>query len=311
MNADATPPISTSVELLAVVVYLRPLALPSDSPSRETPSWWGDAARSLLLRSIGTFNPDTASDLHEENKIRPATVSSLQGRFPGRSVSTEETYRLRYTALNHTTATALLQCIQPGGPISPGMTVELDRRPFVVESTAIDPAVDLWADATTYQSLASSAMLGLVPAPDRLTFTFISPTSFSSNGRLSDNGQNIAYPLPGFVLGSLLDRWNTFAPISFPDELRLYIKECMRLTHFEIRSRAVRISSGLQIGMVGSATFRTRNYDRYWMSLIHALSRFAFFSGVGAKTSMGMGQCRYEERNEDRKDNGISTDRSS
>lgn len=34
------------------------------------------------------------------------------------------------------------------------------------------------------------------------------------------------------------------------------------------------------------------NHDRYWLSVINLLADFALFAGVGAGTSMGLGQCR-------------------
>ena len=49
---------------------------------------------------------------------------------------------------------------------------------------------------------------------------------------------------------------------------------------------------GLRVGFTGQATFTSLNYDHYWMSVCAALADFALFAGVGAGTSMGLGQCK-------------------
>jgi CRISPR-associated endoribonuclease Cas6 len=277
-------------ELLALVLTLRPLPDENENRSTTAPFWWGDAAHQLFLDGISRVSPDLAAELHQKNIQHPFNVSTLQGRFPERQLDPSDTYELRFTALSRATAAALLDCTAPGGAFAVGSPVKLDYRPFQVEKVALDGAAHPMAGMTDYQGMAAGAMLGLTPAPQRVMLAFTSPTNFASNGKLSTNKQHIAHPLPDLVFGSLLDRWNQFAPIAFPNELRIYLQECLLLTHFELRSRSVSISGGQQIGMLGRATFKTRNYDRYWMSLVSALADFAFFAGIGAKTAAGMGQ---------------------
>ena len=77
--------------------------------------------------------------------------------------------------------------------------------------------------------------------------------------------------------------------------MRRYAAECLHISRFDISSRAAQVAGGVQLGMVGAVTFKAHNYDRYWLSLVHTLARYAFFAGVGAKTTMGLGQCRVEE----------------
>lgn len=276
-------------ELLSAVLRLRPIMQQEDEVQKPCPAWWGDATHNLLLKSIGG---QLSNDLHEENSLHPISVSTLYGKFPNRSIDPNGTYELRFTAANGNTAEALLNCISNGGSFAPGKQVELNYRDFLIENAVIDSSLHPWAASSDYQTLASSSFLGLVSAPERITLEFVSPTSFASTGKLSTNKQNIAYPLPDLVFGSLLERWNLFSPITLPKELRLYIQECLILTHFELHSKTIHIFDGAQMGMVGEATFKTRNYDRYWMSLINILADYAFFAGIGAKTAGGMGQVR-------------------
>jgi CRISPR-associated endoribonuclease Cas6 len=116
---------------------------------------------------------------------------------------------------------------------------------------------------------------------------FTSPTTFKSQEK------HVPVPLPELVFGSLLERWNAFAPIAFPPETRRYAAECLALARYRLSTRPVPMKSGgLRVGAVGEATYTSINYDRYWMSLMGVLAAFALFSGVGAGVSMGLGQCR-------------------
>ena len=100
-------------------------------------------------------------------------------------------------------------------------------------------------------------------------------------------------PLPELVFGSLLQRWNAYAPVVFPEEVQRYARECLGVSRYQLASRIVHVKgAGRRVGAVGVVTYTSLNYDRYWMSLIQTLAAFAVFSGVGAGTAMGLGQAR-------------------
>jgi CRISPR-associated endoribonuclease Cas6 len=106
---------------------------------------------------------------------------------------------------------------------------------------------------------------------------------------------HIPIPLPELVFGSLLEKWNTFAPIAFPPETRRYAAECLAVSRYKLESRSVGVKGqALRMGGIGRVTYTTLNYDRYWMSLVQVLAEFALFASVGAGTTMGLGQGRKE-----------------
>ena len=289
-------------ELMSIVLSLRPKAVPSGD-DRPAPSWWGRAAHAFFLRLVAASDPAAAEQLHAESAVRPFTVSNLLGRFADysshRSSSSEEglrgarhpdpaqVYTLRLTALTGQLCRLLGEQLQPGGSLAPGSLIELDYLPFALETTILDPAQHPWAAASAYQALFNAYLLPTNPPPNKVTLHLASPTGFHSAGR------QVPLPLPELVFGSLLERWNSFAPLAFPDELRRYIAECLVVTRFDLNSRAVPLKDGgLRFGATGDVTYGTLNYDRYWMSLVSTLASFAQFSGVGAGTAMGLGQCR-------------------
>jgi len=257
-----------SPDLLSLEVSLQPAApAPGDRPP---PKWWGKAVHRLLLDVLRQADPALSARWHDHPGPKPFTASSLSG-YPRQPA-------LRLTTLNAEIAAILLQATQPGGPLAPQAAIELDGFLFTVASCETQSA--------TYGQLAGPRLTALTPAPDRISLEFLSPTTFRS--------LKIQRPLPEpeLVFGSLLERWNEFSPLALPDELKAYAAGCVSLSRFDLHSRAAAIAGGVFIGFVGTVTFTGVEYDPRWMSALALLADFACYSGVGAKTAMGLGQCR-------------------
>jgi len=100
------------------------------------------------------------------------------------------------------------------------------------------------------------------------------------------------YPLPEprLVFGSLLSRFQRFAPVSPPEDLHgVFDRLTFRGYHLRTQSAAHEVPAP---GFVGRAVFhlpRATEEEARWLS---ALWRFSFFAGVGAKTTMGFGLVR-------------------
>lgn len=279
-------------DLLAIIVQIAPVELPP--PERTIPRWWGAALHRLALQLLNQADPSLAESAHSGSDRRPFTVSNLRGRYPEHALDLHERYAFRLTALNAATAASFLSAAESGG-LALGATVELDHIPFRVESVTVDPQVHPLAGTDSYSAFAARYLLGMTPAPDRVTLELLSPTNFSSTNRFSPNGDHFPYPMPDLVFGGLLEHWNTCAGFVMPDELRAFAAKTMHIHHFDLVSRRVSVAGGMQVGSTGRVTFRVQRYDRYWMSLIDALAHFAFYGGVGAKTAMGLGQARVVE----------------
>ena len=127
---------------------------------------------------------------------------------------------------------------------------------------------------------------------------FSSPTTFRSGGRF------LPFPLPELIFGSLLDRWQTFAPIALHPEVRRFAEEAVVLSQYKLRTRSMPYKQGSkkqddqgqrggwQIGFTGRVVYTVMNPDRYWLNVLHLLATFAFYSGVGYQTGTGLGQVR-------------------
>ncbi len=274
------------VDLISVLLTLTPTCLPSpgeEATGREKgETGFGRAAHAVLLDAIRQVDPALAESLHGSPGLKPFTVSDLIGFAPKRGLEATRTYELRFTGLARPTATAI-QWATTAGPLALGKMMRLGNYEFKVEAAATSP----WTATTTYESLSAPWLLGRSAPQPRLTFRFTSPVTFKSNE------MHVPLPLPAWVFGSLLEKWNAFAPVALPPETRRFAEECLALSSFELRSRPMYMKEGgVRIGAVGMARYTALNRDRYWLSVMNLLADFALFAGVGAGTTMGLGQCR-------------------
>lgn len=249
------------------------------------PAHLGRAAHAAVLRLLAAADPALATRLHDEEGPKPLTVSSvlgLDGRGATALVAPEHLYGLRVTLLDAATERAAAQWT--AAAIG---AIELDGRGWQVEHVARDAAASPWAGASSYAELAAPLLTRAVAPPSRWELEFSAPVTFRQRG------MNQPLPSADLVFSSLLEKWNAFAPVALPDEVRRFAAECMAVSRFELRSLGIPAKNGaVQIGAVGMCTYVATNRDRYWLACIETLARFAFWSGVGAATARGFGTAR-------------------
>jgi CRISPR-associated endoribonuclease Cas6 len=269
------------MDLLSLILTLRPTQ-PAPLPPRL-----GRAAHAILLARIDASNPTLAQELHDSDGPKPFTCSNLMGPREGDLLSPEQTYTLRYTALTASVAEELQRLFTPGDLLT------FEGLDLSVEATAHDPEEHPWAGSDDYQALAARHLLPSQPVfQTTWPFLLASPTAFQSQGLTQ------ALPLPALFFGSLVQRWNAFAPLALPaDEVRRYAEEMVVVSRFSLRSApGWERGRGMRIGAIGKVTYRALNRDRYWLAVLSALAEYARYAGVGAMTTAGMGQVRKLEK---------------
>ncbi|GAB4434080.1 MAG: CRISPR-associated endoribonuclease Cas6 [Anaerolineae bacterium] len=275
---------------------LTSLVITLTSPAEaRLPALLGRAAQAALLAEIGRRDPALAGQLHAEPSaaapvtLRPYTAGNLvlgrrkQGTL---HISAGQSGWLRFTGL-----TAEVSRVLQAMAAEPPPTLTLDHHVFTVTGATLNPAEHPWAASTHYQELAAPFLLGGLERPaGRIRLSFVSPTTFKSQGRWTP------LPLPELVFGSLLDRWQTFAPIALHPEARRFAAEAVAPGRYKLRSRGIpQKGGGVRVGFTGWAEFVALNRDRYWLNILHLLAAYSFFSGVGYGAAAGLGQCRVTE----------------
>lgn len=239
------------------------------------------------LAFIRSVDNDVGSAIHDADGPTPLTCSGLWPVHTDRDgvhVRAGQEVHLRITGLTPAVESVLekLLCTETRPTHWP-----MQEHPFALINAVCDSAVDGWSGQVSYEALAAQQLLQPGQPNRRTTFSFHSPVSFKSNNMY------VPIPMPDLLFGSLVERWNAFSPVTLSPEMRRFGAEMVALSNYQLRSQPVIQKSGAPIvGSVGKATYIALGGDRYWHAVMQMLADFAFYSGVGIKTTTGMGQLR-------------------
>ncbi len=258
------------MSLLAAVIHL--------APERALPPWLGRAAQAWLLNTVREAAPELADRLHGGHSRRPYTVSAPRGDPPW----------LRITSVSGDLTGLLLENILP-------RLDQLNLAGIEIGVTSVETQGHVWAGHTDFESLAREAFDSSNPHPAP-AFEFATPTAFHQHGL------SVPLPLPLLVYGSLIQAWNHFSPLPLPVRLDDFLQTSVGISRHRIATRMVHFGETEQhVGFVGEASYiflpvekTSYSPDDYRQRLhtIELLTRFAFYVGVGVRTTVGMGQVR-------------------
>jgi CRISPR-associated endoribonuclease Cas6 len=264
-------------------------------PSADTivPLTTGHLVHALFLNLIKQFDEGLFSRLHDGPGPRPFTLSSLWGG------QVQEDYLLlrkgiacsfRVTFLDGGSLWDRLRTqFLEGGPLIAHIgSTELRLTRMVSTPSASAPK---WVGSTDWQTLA------MHPLHHAITLHFMSPTAFSLSGRQFD-----LFPKPFRIWESLLRVWNTYAPehlqLEKSDIRESFSHQDVVVATCDLQTETLSFPNYLQKGFTGTCTYLLQGED-WLVSRLTMLAAFAPYSGIGYKTTMGMGQVRcafHEER---------------
>lgn len=294
---------SNSHSLYSIVIKL--------TPTRETTvrATMGHQAHAAFLRTVREADPALAEVLHLPHMpvARPFTVSPLLGVDRARDgqvpLSPERDYFLRFTVLYPPIFERFMaRFLRPALPVQadrPGSTtggnegppvIRLGRALLLIKEILTTPGSHPWAGYTSWARLAAEAR----PEAE-ITLNFSSPTAFGF-GQKAWGKKVVVLPEPDLVFGSLARTWNSLAPLPVQvDQTALmpYLEESVVVKRLRgLETQMLRFSRSPQVGFVGQVTYGLMAGDETARGQLNALADFAFYAGVGMKTTMGMGQCR-------------------
>ena len=244
----------------------------------------GSTLHALFLALITDSQPELARQLHSDQPVKPFTVSPLEGKF-ARTGShlvalSDNTYWFRFTVLTEEVFTALNKTLL--GKFTSKSRINLNGNDFSLASVTLEPTVDnAWGGISSFEEIYEDA----ATEPD-ISFLFYSPTAFRHKR------MNLPLPTPSLIWSSLWEKWNAFAPIAISSEFKDYADEHIALARYNLRTRMINLADAGQVGFTGKCQYLCLSRDSHWLRQMNALADFALYSGVGAKTTMGMGQTR-------------------
>lgn len=274
--------------LTAVLFELAPA--PGDSGRRTVD---GRHVHGWFLDQVARFDHDLAAAYHADKGHKPFTLwagprFALGPRGITRDRRDHDYYWLRLTGLDPAVGTVLAAlCDQP-----PDVT--LGRRRFRITGVFTGGNQHAWTGSARVEQLLN--LWSSVTPNGRVRLRFLSPTAFAGGTRHDPDRQNITQLLPtgSLVFESLIRHWLAQWPgleghvdpvsVAAPDLLRLVREEAYELKTVppvEYRRKGFIGTCEYSVGPRAPADVRRA---------VHVLADFAFFAGVGLKTTMGMGQ---------------------
>jgi CRISPR-associated endoribonuclease Cas6 len=318
MDVPLSP--ASPAKLYAFLLKLRPLQEGTLIP------FSGELVQAAWLEWLRSAAPDVASWLHEGNKRRLFTCSSLQFPFPLSRIceaergnvhlplTPEKTYNVRITLLLgelfplfHNALTDFKLETMFGANKPPFM--QLGKQQFLLEEVIVDTDDSSgWTGFTSFEKLVEKAKALRLGRIEPLTLEFSSLTTFNRTcARSKIYGDHHALlPLPQYVFPGLARRWRELAPpemagIVQGERIEQYtLDDGVIIADYNLKPHTVKFTTHWQQGFVGKCKYHLRGSDEAttdetpltMRQQILLLAQLAFYCGVGYKTSMGMGRAR-------------------
>ncbi|MFB2736707.1 CRISPR-associated endoribonuclease Cas6 [Umezakia ovalisporum] len=235
----------------------------------DIPPTLSRALHAVVFNWLTIANPSIAQAIHASQNS-PLAISRLLGNRRRSGVRLGDYFYFRICLLDGSLIEPLIQ----GFEQLENQTLSLANFPFVIRNMYTLPGTHELADAADYVLLSNPPQVF-----NDIELHFLSPTSFKQDKNVQ------TFPLPELVFNSLLRRWNIFAPEQY------HFANCQwnaLVTAYELKTHALKMEGGPEIGAQGWVNYRFSSYETARVATV--LANFAFFAGVGRKTTMGMGQ---------------------
>lgn len=256
----------------------------------RVPLTQGALAHAAFFDLVAAADPDLAARLHDSGARQPFTISPLRelpdpADADGYRLRAGARAALRLTLLDPDLFRAFLQRLLRSGP---DLRLRLGDVTFAVESVLGAPGSHPWAGYTTAGELRSQAA-----TESHIRLRFASPTAINLGSLGAAKQRMVLIPIPQYVFASLRGAWNRLTGDEIPIGLEQWVADCVFVREVHDWQTAVyQLKRGTYPGGYGDVTFEALDPAPTFLRMLNRLADFAFYSGVGTKTTMGMGQVR-------------------
>jgi CRISPR-associated endoribonuclease Cas6 len=259
----------------------------------------GKILHGLFYELLQNASAAKGDEVHSVEGLKPFSTALLLNERQRRAefIRAGEEVNIRFTFLDDSLYPLLARYFLS----TPDLNFELVRTELTISRILSTPqSGEEWAGCAPFEEISANAS----DSEKQFSFHFATPTFFKRGGGPTYPDLIVPLPLPDLVFGSLLRNWNQFALTSFVEAnlLKEICSHHLEMTHHRISSQLARLvfprddgtyRTTTFPGFVGSCSFRlVELHDRTIIKTLNALADFAFFSGIGAKTTMGFGVVR-------------------
>jgi CRISPR-associated endoribonuclease Cas6 len=304
-------------KLFAFVLKLRPIQEGTLMP------FTGELVHAAWLDWLRSVAPDVGAWLHEGNKRRLFTCSSLQ--FPLAQekmleverrnvhwpVTPEKTYAVRITLLLGELFPLFYKALtdfhlaRVSGRKPPFMRIV--KQTFLLEEVILENNDAAgWTGFTSFADLVQAAKAQKPGESMKLEFASLTTINRGGGKKRTGDVHYARLPLPQYVFPQLAKRWQELAPPELAgmvqrESIQQYIQdEDIFIIDYDLKPHMVKFTTHWQPGFIGTCHYHLRGPDEpatekaplTLRQQIALLGQWAFYCGVGYKTAMGMGQAR-------------------
>ncbi|MEN3008997.1 CRISPR-associated endoribonuclease Cas6 [Pseudothermotoga sp.] len=238
----------------------------------------GQKVHSFFLNLISKSDPKMAKSLHDEKKEKPFTVSSFLGLNVDEPIHIRKHsfYFIRITMLNDEILDSMIASILEKNALR--QELKIGNIPYKMIEIFFDKEYSKWAAHASAQELFLSSS-----SSNLIKLRFHTPTLFRSGD------EHNRYPTPVKVFTSLLRKFNKFSEFKIEQQIEEQFNEISILEKKTTSKRVIFKDFYLE-GFIGDVTFKVPDHNQRLLKIVNVLADFAFFAGVGYKTTMGLGQ---------------------
>lgn len=262
----------------------------------------GHLAHAAFLDMLRQADAPLAERLHNSPGRKPFTVSALEGFGRGHDghlfIEAGQEGWLRVTLLDSRLFAPFIGFFLRGDP---RVALRLEQTLFQVSAVLSTPGSHPLAG---YDSLADLRhrwdATPLTQAHDTVALAFRSPTAFSLRGGPGTGRRMHVLPDPPLVFGELAGYWDRLTGDDTQAAVRDFAAADVVVSRYDLATHMGDYGGGrLHVGFAGRVAFEILNPAHPDLTRhLNRLADLAFFTGVGSKTTMGMGQIRRVTSNE-------------
>lgn len=257
------------------------------------PGTLGELAHAAFYATVQTADPALAAQIHDAQERKAFSLSPLYGYWESPQdhqihVGVGQEGWLRVSLLDDRLFAVFVRHLLLDGPVQRA-ALRLGRIRFAVTEALGNPGSHPWVGYTTLEALAA-----LDATPDRWVLDFASPTAIRWGD--ADNGVRRVelFPLPRMAIAGLRKRWDDWTGQQWGRPFEEWVERNVvigRIWRWETQTfpyRKQQYQGGL--GRLEYRLLDTRDGER--AAHLNRLLALAFYTGIGYKTTHGLGQVR-------------------